>query len=126
MTDTPPLPRSAEDPLDKMPIESLMILRGRVDRAISAHHHRRRIQETEAEREELEAQAREGRPATERTPRAPRSQTRPAQGYRHPEDPSIVWPGLGRRPAWLHKALDRGLSLEDLAIPVTETPQAQA
>jgi DNA-binding protein H-NS len=112
-----------EDPLQKMSLPALELLHDKVNRAISAHHQRLRLQETEAERAELEALAREGRPVAEPQPRTPRH-PRPAQGYRHPEDSSIVWPGLGRRPAWLHAALKRGIELEDLAITASGSAAA--
>lgn len=37
--------------------------------------------------------------------------------YRNPERPHEVWVGRGRRPKWIHEALERGLALEDLLMP---------
>ncbi len=39
---------------------------------------------------------------------------RPA--YRNPANSAETWTGRGRQPRWVRDALDRGLSLEDLAL----------
>ncbi len=39
-----------------------------------------------------------------------------APKYRHPENPEVTWSGRGRRPSWVNEALEKGRSLEDLAI----------
>ncbi len=39
-----------------------------------------------------------------------------APKYRHPENPEGTWSGRGRRPSWVNEALEKGRSLEDLAI----------
>ncbi|WP_413168834.1 H-NS family nucleoid-associated regulatory protein [Burkholderia latens] len=36
--------------------------------------------------------------------------------YRDPENQFNVWSGRGRKPEWVKKALDRGLSLDDLKV----------
>lgn len=36
--------------------------------------------------------------------------------YRNPENPSETWSGRGPRPAWVERALARGLDLERLAV----------
>lgn len=36
--------------------------------------------------------------------------------YINPERPHEEWVGRGRRPKWIHEALNRGLTLEDLRI----------
>ena len=36
--------------------------------------------------------------------------------YCHPNDPSLTWTGKGRKPAWLTKELDAGMSLERFKI----------
>ena len=36
--------------------------------------------------------------------------------YRHPEDPTLTWTGKGRRPRWLHEALDTGMDLEAFSV----------
>lgn len=39
-----------------------------------------------------------------------------APRYRNPEDASQTWTGRGRKPLWVVAALNRGKSLDDLAI----------
>jgi DNA-binding protein H-NS len=39
-----------------------------------------------------------------------------APKYRHPENPEVTWSGRGRRPSWVNEALEKGRSLQDLAI----------
>ena len=34
--------------------------------------------------------------------------------FRHPEDPSKTWTGMGRKPAWLKEWLGSGRTLEEL------------
>ncbi|MFN8680291.1 H-NS family nucleoid-associated regulatory protein [Paracoccus sp. P2] len=36
--------------------------------------------------------------------------------YRHPENPSLTWSGMGRKPAWFNDWLAAGKSAEDLKI----------
>lgn len=36
--------------------------------------------------------------------------------YRDPEQPENEWSGRGRRPEWLHEALEAGKKLEDFAV----------
>lgn len=36
--------------------------------------------------------------------------------YANPADPSQTWSGRGRKPAWVHEALEAGKSIEDLEI----------
>ncbi len=36
--------------------------------------------------------------------------------YANPNDPSQTWSGRGRKPGWVHKALEAGKSLEDIEI----------
>lgn len=44
-----------------------------------------------------------------RKPRAPSETT-----YQSPDDPSLVWMGRGRKPAWVKEALENGKTLDDL------------
>lgn len=56
---------------------------------------------------------------------APRGPAR--QKYRNPENPDETWAGRGRPPKWVQAALAAGQSLEDLAIPGSESePAAEA
>lgn len=45
-----------------------------------------------------------------------KSGTKVAPKYANPEDPSQTWSGRGRKPAWVHAALEAGKSVEDLEI----------
>lgn len=36
--------------------------------------------------------------------------------YANPSDPSQTWSGRGRKPAWVHEALEAGKSIDDLTI----------
>ena len=36
--------------------------------------------------------------------------------YQHPENPALTWSGRGRKPAWIHEALDAGKSLDTFLI----------
>ncbi|MBI6628699.1 H-NS histone family protein [Pontibaca salina] len=39
-----------------------------------------------------------------------------APKYRNPEKPEQTWTGRGRRPQWVHDALEKGTALTDLEI----------
>ncbi|TWI28218.1 H-NS family nucleoid-associated regulatory protein [Paracoccus sulfuroxidans] len=39
-----------------------------------------------------------------------------AAKYADPDDPSRTWTGRGRKPAWVQARLEKGASLDDLAI----------
>ena len=39
-----------------------------------------------------------------------------APKYAHPENPSMMWTGRGRKPKWVEAALAAGKSLDDLSI----------
>lgn len=36
--------------------------------------------------------------------------------YRDPQDPSITWSGLGRKPQWMKDAQERGVTEEEMLI----------
>lgn len=36
--------------------------------------------------------------------------------YRHPQDPQMTWCGKGRRPLWMNRALEEGLTLAELTV----------
>lgn len=99
--------------LEEMSLEELKKLRKDVDKAIETYEAR---QLADA-REKLEAQAKElgysleaivGASKTGSTKRLPR--------YRHPENPTLTWTGMGRKPNWFIKAIESGMSEEDLRI----------
>lgn len=41
---------------------------------------------------------------------------KPAVKYRDPENPELVWSGMGRRPVWLAEKLSSGKPLEDYRV----------
>ena len=45
-----------------------------------------------------------------------KSGAKAAAKYANPEDASQTWSGRGRKPAWVHAALEAGKSIEDLEI----------
>lgn len=45
-----------------------------------------------------------------------KSSAKAAAKYANPTDRSQTWSGRGRKPAWVHEALEAGKSLEDLEI----------
>jgi DNA-binding protein H-NS len=114
MSDVAPQPKFLAT-LSQMPLSGLEILRASVDREISARHHAERLAQAEAERATLAATAHD-RPAMRGVSARPRRPLQAVRGYRHPDDVSITWSGLGRRPGWLHDLLARGIALEALAI----------
>lgn len=42
--------------------------------------------------------------------------TEPSVKYRHPDDPTKVWSGRGRRPDWLNTICGQGVNLDDLKV----------
>lgn len=109
--------------LEKMSLEDLRSLRGRVDRAITGFSERKRREAIAAAEEAVKAHGfssladvtggrRRG------TSRSGRAAARPAGDevrYANPADPSQTWSGRGRRPRWIQDALASGRSLEDFA-----------
>jgi len=45
-----------------------------------------------------------------------RSKSALAAKYRHPENPSLTWSGRGRKPGWIHEALNAGQSIDSFLI----------
>ncbi|WP_372971989.1 H-NS family nucleoid-associated regulatory protein [Marinobacter sp.] len=99
--------------LEDMTLEELKKLRKDVEKAIETYEAR---QLSEA-RAKLEAQAKEmgysleaiaGVSKTGSAKRLPK--------YRHPDNPTLTWTGMGRKPKWFIDALEAGLSKDDLKI----------
>lgn len=99
--------------LEKMSLEDLKQLRKDVEKAIDTFEAR---QLAEA-RQKLEAQAKElgysletivGVSKTGNPKRVPK--------FRHPENPTLTWTGMGRKPKWFIDAIDAGMSKDDLRI----------
>ncbi len=53
----------------------------------------------------------------DKRPNAKRGHVKPK--YKNPDNPSETWSGRGKKPAWVQQALQRGQTLEDLAIQVS-------
>ncbi|OBY24613.1 H-NS histone family protein [Leisingera sp. JC1] len=45
-----------------------------------------------------------------------KSGTKAPAKYANPHDPAQTWSGRGRKPSWVHEALQAGKSIEDLEI----------
>lgn len=99
--------------LEKMSLEELKKLRKDVDKEIETYE-ARQLAEV---REKLEAQAKEmgysleavlGAPKKGKTKRLPR--------YRHPDNPTLTWTGMGRKPNWFIEAVEAGMTEEELRI----------
>ncbi|MGI3213291.1 H-NS family nucleoid-associated regulatory protein [Roseovarius tibetensis] len=96
-----------------MSLEELKKLKKDVAKAIETYE-ARHLSEARAK---LEAQAKElgyslddvvGASKTGSAKRLPK--------YRHPEDATLTWTGMGRKPKWFIDALEAGMSKEDLKI----------
>lgn len=99
--------------LDTMDLVELRKLRTRVDRAINSFEDRKRRAAMAA----IEEAAREhGFNLAELTGGKLRRSGSVAPKYANPDDPTITWTGRGRKPRWVQENLDKGKSLEDLAI----------
>lgn len=99
--------------LENMSLEELKKLKKDVDKAIETYEAR---QLAEA-RAKLEAQAKElGYSIEEILGASKAKNTKRLPKYRHPENPTLTWTGMGRKPNWFIEALDAGLSKDDLKI----------
>lgn len=99
--------------LDDMTLEELKKLRKDVEKAIETYEAR---QLSEA-RAKLEAQAKEmGYSLEEVVGVSKDKKTKRLPKYRHPENPTLTWTGMGRKPKWFIDALEAGMSKEDLQI----------
>lgn len=95
--------------LDDFSLDELKQLKKDVDKAITSFEERR-LREA---RQALEAQAREmGFTLSELLGTSKKGKSLSPPKYRNPEHPEMTWSGRGRKPKWIHKALERG---DDLA-----------
>ena len=111
----------SSDALERMSLGELKDLRKKLDRAISNYETRKRQQALSA----LEQAARDhgfklSELISERQPG--KSKSKAAEGeagappaYVNPDNPEQTWSGRGRRPRWVHDALEAGRTLEELA-----------
>lgn len=116
MNETAHMPNSSEM-LESMSLDELKELRKKLDRAISSYETKRRQKALSA----LEQAARDhgfklsdllsDRQAGKGASRAGAT----GSAYVNPENPEQTWNGRGRRPRWVHDALEAGRTLDDLA-----------
>jgi DNA-binding protein H-NS len=105
----------SETNLDRMSLSELKKLKKDVDKAIAGYVDRQRSAALAA----AEAVAKEmGFVLADLVglPEAKRSRAATAAKYQHPENPSLTWSGRGRRPDWIHDAVNAGQSLDDFLI----------
>lgn len=98
--------------LDKLSLNDLRNLRGRIDRAIATYEERRKREALAA----VENTAREFGFSLSDLAAAKTTRGKSAPRYANPENPAMTWTGRGRRPRWVEKALASGQSLADLQI----------
>ena len=97
--------------LDEMSLADLKKLQKDVDRAITSFSERQKraaLAVAEAAVKEMGFTLSDlvgvGKPA--------RSKSELPAKYQHPENPALTWSGRGRKPAWIHEALDAAKSLD--------------
>lgn len=111
----------SSETLERMNLNELKELRKKLDRAIANYETRRRQQALsaleQAAREhgfrlsELIADRQPGKPGSKAGEAAPGA----APAYVNPDNPEQTWSGRGRRPRWVHEALEGGRTLEEMA-----------
>lgn len=99
--------------LKELSLSDLKDLRKSVEKAIATHAERAKAN-ARAQVEELARSL--GFSLAELAKAAPRARRVSAVRYRHPENPSMTWSGMGRRPAWFADWLKAGKSADDLKI----------
>jgi len=95
--------------------EDLKVLRDAVDARLSTLEAERR----EAAFREMEEIARRNGLTKAQVAARFRGRRNGARGparYRNPDNPAQTWSGRGRRPKWVAAQLERGRSLQDLAV----------
>lgn len=100
--------------LEKLSLEELKKLQKDVAKAITSFEERKRKEALAA----AEAAAREaGFSLKDLMGSDKKAIKRPGvPKYQHPENPSLVWSGKGRQPAWFKEAVEAGTQPEDLLI----------
>lgn len=103
--------KTADIDLSKMTAKELEKLQKKAAREIE----KRKKDERKQVLQELRALARErGYSLNEVLPEGAGSKGSKQVKYRHPEDPSKTWTGLGRKPKWVVEWENNGGNLEDL------------
>lgn len=99
--------------LDDMSLKELKKLHKDVEKAIATFDDRRRREA----RERLEAQAKElGFTLGELLDAPKPKQSVLPPKFQHPENKSLTWTGMGRKPKWLVHELESGKELSDFAL----------
>jgi len=99
-------------------VAELKSLSRKIDKAIETHAKRQKkaaLQALEAKAKEMGFSLSELTGA-EKAPARKKSTKPSAAKYKNPTDASQTWTGKGRRPQWVVAALEKGKSLDDLAI----------
>ncbi|MFC6687591.1 H-NS histone family protein [Jhaorihella thermophila] len=97
--------------LEQMSRKELLALQRDLEKALAAAERRER----EAARKEAEAAAAKyGFSLDEITGGGKPKSSGAKIKYRNPDNPAQTWSGRGRKPAWVHEALARGLDITDL------------
>ncbi|WP_170427038.1 H-NS histone family protein [Ruegeria arenilitoris] len=99
--------------LEKMSRKELLDLRDQVEKAIVNAEKRER---KEALKAAEKAAAEFGFSLSELAEDSPTSGKTARAKYRNPADPKQTWSGRGRKPQWLHDALQSGADISDLEI----------
>ncbi len=105
--------------------------------ALNVEISRHRVSAIEAENDERDRRTAEKREALKEAKRAREAKAERAQPkrssrkigdmvFRSLDDETLVWVGSGRRPKWLHDAMDRGLTLDDLESTWTQADEDRA
>ena len=99
--------------LEKMSRKELLDLRDRVEKALVNAEKRER---KEALKAAEKAAAEFGFSLSELAEDSPTSGKAARAKYINPADPKQTWSGRGRKPQWLHDALQSGADISDLEI----------
>jgi DNA-binding protein H-NS len=101
--------------LEKMSRKELLELRGQVETAIKSAEKRER---KEALKAAEKAAAEYGFSLSELSEGAakPAKSAKSSAKYKNPANPDQTWSGRGRKPQWVHDALNAGADISDLEI----------
>lgn len=104
--------------LDRLSLQELKDLQGRVARAISGYEDRRKREAlAELDKKALElGYSLSELIASQGTRKLVRKRAPAGAKYANPANPADTWSGRGRKPKWFVEALERGKSPEDLAV----------
>ncbi len=101
--------------LEKMSRNELLELRGDIDVALANAEKRERkaaLEAAEKAAAEFGFSLSDLADGTSKSSKAPKSKAK----YRNPNAPEQTWTGRGRKPQWVHDALNSGADISDLEI----------